>query len=89
MIDDVTPALATLREFLAHTELPRGSTWASLRADLSFIVQAVADARRQALEDAAQLCEDHGHSNGRIRGSHKHLAAAIRALLPKAASRGA
>lgn len=35
---------------------------------------------RQGHEEAAKLCEDHGHSNGRIRASHKHLAAAIRAL---------
>ena len=30
-------------------------------------------------EANAKLVEDHGHSNGRIRSSHKHLAAAIRA----------
>jgi len=31
----------------------------------------------------AKLVEDHGHSNGRIRASHKHLAAAIRARREK------
>jgi hypothetical protein len=39
--------------------------------------------RKAGLEEAAKLCEDHGHSNGHIRGSHKHLAAAIRARVSK------
>jgi len=34
-------------------------------------------------EACAKLVEDHGHSNGRIRASHKHLAAAIRARREK------
>ena len=38
------------------------------------------DREGTAFERAAKLVEDHGHSGGRIRGSHKHLAAAIRAL---------
>jgi len=37
------------------------------------------EARREEREACAKLVEDHGHSNGRIRASHKHLAAAIRA----------
>lgn len=40
----------------------------------------VLETRNAALDEAAKLCEDHGHSNGRIRASHKHLAAAIREL---------
>lgn len=43
-----------------------------------------AEGRREGIEDAAKKVEDHGHSNGRIRASHKHLAKAIRALLPRA-----
>jgi len=37
------------------------------------------EARREEREACAKLIEDHGHSNGRIRASHRHLAAAIRA----------
>jgi hypothetical protein len=33
------------------------------------------------VEDAAKRVEDYGHSNGRIRASHKHMARAVRALL--------
>ena len=36
------------------------------------------EARREEREACAKLVEDHGHSNGRIRASHKHLAAAMR-----------
>jgi hypothetical protein len=39
--------------------------------------------RREENEACAKVCEDHGHSNGHIRGSHKHLAAAIRARVSK------
>lgn len=41
--------------------------------------EQVAKAVRAEREACAKLVEDHGHSNGRIRGSHKHLAEAIRA----------
>lgn len=34
----------------------------------------------EAIEAAAKTCENMGHSNGRIRASHAHVAAAIRAL---------
>ena len=37
------------------------------------------EARWEEREACAKLVEDHGHSNGRIRASHKHLAAALRA----------
>lgn len=47
---------------------------------VELIAAALTRAEQAAYERAAKLCEDHGHSNGRIRGSHKHLAAAIRAL---------
>ena len=36
------------------------------------------EAGREEREACAKLVEDHGHSNGRIRASHKHLAAAMR-----------
>ena len=37
------------------------------------------DTANRIWEAAAKLVEDHGHSNGRIRGSHKHLAKMLRA----------
>jgi precorrin-6x reductase len=42
--------------------------------------QALRAAYAQGVEDSAKVAEDMGHSNGRIRGSHKHLAKAIRNL---------
>lgn len=41
--------------------------------------EQVAKAVRAEREACAKLVEDHGHSNGHIRGSHKHLAEVIRA----------
>ena len=42
------------------------------------LVDAIARAIMAERERCAKICEDHGHSNGRILGSHKHMAAAIR-----------
>lgn len=41
----------------------------------------VAVALAEELEACAKLIEDHGHSNGRILASHRHLATAIRGRL--------
>lgn len=39
---------------------------------------ALQQVRQEERERAAKIAENHGHSNGKILGSHKHIAKAIR-----------
>lgn len=50
-----------------------------LRHRAAALIERLNAALGDEREGCARLVENHGHSNGKIRASHKHLAAAIRA----------
>src|SRR3990172_5671189 len=76
------PHEAAAREWLeqnvAHADPDQTQVLAALLRER----EAVAERRgaETMRERAASKVEDHGHRKGRIRGSHKHLAKAIRGL---------
>lgn len=79
-------ALRASEAALAEARLDADHDWALWREKwtatvdtyTSLLEAAHAEATKAERERCAKLVEDHGHSNGKIRGTHRHLAEAIR-----------
>ena len=52
--------------------------WCGTLTAPEFITAALRQAYTDGMDEAARIAESMGHSNGRIRASHKHVAQAIR-----------